>query len=47
MDYSAGFGFHLMTRLTTDIFFIRETTPNLRGEDANYFALQLIYRIPN
>lgn len=47
MDYSAGFGFRLMTRVTTDIFFIRETTPNLRGGDVNYFALQLIFRLPN
>ncbi len=47
LDYSAGFGLRLMTRLTTDIFFIRETTPNVRGGDVNYFALQLIYRIPN
>jgi hypothetical protein len=47
LDYSAGFGFKMIGNLTTDIFYIRETTPNMRGGQVNYFALQLIYRIPN
>ena len=47
VDYAAGFGFRLRANCITDLFYIRETTPSTHQGDVNFFAIQLIYRVPN
>ncbi len=47
MDYAAGIGFKLTPNVTTDLFYIRETAPSTHAGDVNFFALQVIYRIPS
>jgi hypothetical protein len=47
VDYAAGFGFRFPANCITDLFYIRETTPSTHQGDVNFFAIQLIYRVPN
>jgi Protein of unknown function (DUF2490) len=43
VDYAAGFGFNLRKDITMDVFYVRETEPDMHVNDVNFVALQLVY----